>query len=544
MARSRSHSFKISSLAALIALFAACGGGDGGGGTNPPPPPPPNNTPASITLSQTGALSVVSGVTATVSAQVLASDGRVLSGQTVTWASSNAAVASVSGGVITGVLVGTASITAAVGTVTSPAITVTVTPGAATQLSVKTQPGGAQVAVAFSSQPVVEIRDAAGNLVTASALTIAASIGSGTGTLTGLTNVAAVAGVAAFSNLSMTGQAGSRTLSFAASGLPSASSAPFVLAPGLPSQSLLIQQPIGGAIGAPLIQPAIVELRDISGNVATTSTSAVTATVVSGSGVITAGGQKTTVNGRATFNDLRITGTTGLYRLGFSATGVAAALLADPFALIPILYGFPGEKILLVNAGQNVLPPLSAGQAPLFQSSAPARVTVDNTGRLLAIAEGQAWVSASVPAGGDSVLVIVPRTMDGPVFATGLGDYTLFGAQTDIELVVYPRGTAVGSFSVLIGLNTQDFTASFTPFTRNIPGGQVAAVQLEGGLLRYSVATTTPITVPTSFGRVTLLNGPPGSRLSITISALDATAPDGTDVFPFITSTFLPLIFR
>jgi hypothetical protein len=398
--------------------------------------------------------------------------------------------------------------------------------------------------VAFSTQPAVEIRDAAGNLVTASTLNVTATIGSGSGTLTGLTSVAASNGVATFTNLSMTGPTGSRTLAFAASGLPSAASAPFNLAPGLPSQALLAQQPIGGAIGAPLIQPAIVELRDVSGNVATTSTATVSATVISGSGVITAGAQKTTVNGRATFDDLRITGTTGIYRLGFSASGVTAALVADPFALVPILYGIPGQKILLVNAGQSVAPPLSAGQAPLFNSSAPSRVSVDNLGRMLAIGEGQAWVSASVPAGGDSVLVIVPRTLDGPVFATGLGDYTRFGAQTDIELVVYPRGTAVGSFSVLIGLNTQDFTASFTPFTRTIAGGQVAAVQLEGGLLRYSVATTTPITVPTSFGRLTLLNGPPGSRLSITMSALDATAPDGSDIFPFVTSTFLPLIFR
>lgn len=535
--------FRHGAAAALAFFLTACGGGGDGGGTTPPPPPP-NNTPASITLSQAGALGVVSGTTATITAQVLASDGRVLSGQTVVWASSNSGVASVAGGVITGVLVGTANITASVGTVTSPTVAVTVTPGAPTQISVKTQPAGAQVAVPFTTQPVVELRDAAGNVATTSSLAVTASIGSGSGTLSGVTTATASAGTATFSNLSMTGPIGSRTLAFAASGLPSASSAAFDLAPGFPAQSLLIQQPLGGAIGAPPIQAAIVELRDVSGNRASTSTAVVSATLLSGAGIITAGGQVTTVDGRATFSDLRITGSTGFYQLGFSSAGVGTALVADPFALVPILYGFPGQKIVLLNPGQTLSPPLSSGQAPLFQSSAPSRVTVNNFGQLAAIGEGQAWVSASVPAGGDSVHVIVPRTVDGPVFATGLGDYTRFGAQTDIELVVYPRGTAVGSFSILIGLNTQDFTASFTPFTRDIPGGQVAAVQLEGGLLRYSVATTTPITVPTSFGRITLLNGPPGSRLSITMSALDATAPNGADIFPFVTSTFLPLIFR
>ena len=212
--------------------------------------------------------------------------------------------------------------------------------------------------------------------------------------------------------------------------------------------------------------------------------------------------------------------------------------------LASIIYGAAGEKIIVINQGDLLTPAISAGVLPQFRSSAPSRVTVDNTGRMRGVAEGQSWVSASIPAGGDSILVIVPRTVTGPIVGTSLSSFTLRGGSTDIDLVIAPRGTPMGSFSVFVGLNTQDFTAQFTPFAGTLPGGQVAAVQLEGGLMRFSVIATTPITTPTVFGRVTLLNGPPGSRLMLTVAALDASAPDGSDVFPLMTSTFFPLIFR
>ena len=160
------------------------------------------------------------------------------------------------------------------------------------------------------------------------------------------------------------------------------------------------------------------------------------------------------------------------------------------------------------------------------------------------LAEGQSWVSAAIPAGSDSVLVIVPRTADGPIVGAALPGFTLRGGSTDIDLVLLPRGTAVGSFSVFVTVNSQDFTPQFNPFTVTNPGVQVTAVQMEGGPMRFSVVATTPITQPLSFGRVTLLNGPAGAQLMLRVTALDANAPDGTDIFPLLTSTYFPVIFR
>jgi hypothetical protein len=165
---------------ALGAVFVACGGGGDSGTT---PPPPPDNTPNRITLSVTGPLTLASGGTTTVTASVLTRDGRTLTGQTIAWTSSDANVARVTDGTITAVLVGTANITAAVGAVTSAPLAITTTPGTPTQLTIRTQPGGARVAIPLQTQPVVDIKDAAGNLISAVTLAITAAIASGGVTL-------------------------------------------------------------------------------------------------------------------------------------------------------------------------------------------------------------------------------------------------------------------------------------------------------------------------------------------------------------------------
>lgn len=529
-------------LMALSGSLMACGGG-GDGGSVTPPPPPPNNTPARVTLSVTSPLSLVSGATSTVTASVFTSDGRQLSGQSITWATSDQAIARVSDGTITAALVGTANITAAVGSVVSSPLAVTVTPGTPTQLVVRTQPAGARVAVPFTTQPVVDIRDAAGNVVSSSTLSVSVALASGGGTLSGTSTVTAASGTATFAGLTLSGTIGARTLTFTAPGVTAVTSASFTLAAGDPSSAAIVQQPIGGAIGAPMVVPPVIELRDVAGNVATGATTPVVASVVGGTATIAAGGSAAPVNGRATFTALSLTGGIGSYTLSFVTTGVAA-VAAQPISLSTIVYGTTAQKIVILNSGGAFTPVVSAALPPQFRSSAPSRVSVDAQGRMQGMAEGQSWVSAAIPAGSDSVLVIVPRTADGPIVGASLPGFTLRGGSTDIDLVLLPRGTAVGSFSVFVTVNSQDFTPQFNPFTVTNPGVQVTAVQMEGGPMRFSVVATTPITQPLSFGRVTLLNGPPGAQLMLRVTALDANAPDGTDIFPLLTSTYFPVIFR
>src|SRR5207249_4639682 len=83
--------------------------------------------------------------------------------------------------------------------------TVTLTAGAATQLTVTTEPSStAQSGVAFAQQPVIQLRDASGNPVSQAGVTVTAAIATGGGTLGGtLTATTTETGVATFTNLAI-----------------------------------------------------------------------------------------------------------------------------------------------------------------------------------------------------------------------------------------------------------------------------------------------------------------------------------------------------
>lgn len=526
---------------AYLLITVGCGGGGGDGGSTGPPPGPP--VPARITLSQTGPLSLVSGATSTVTASVTAADGRPVTA-TVTWSSSAPNVATVAEGLITAVLVGSATITASVGAVTSAGLVVTVTPGAPSQLGVRTQPGGAAVAIPFTAQPVVEIRDAAGNTVTSSVVAVDVAVATGGGTLSGTSTATAVAGVATFSGLTLTGVAGPRTLSFSAPGLSSATSGQFNLAPGNPSQLAMRQQPVAGALGAQFFTPAVVELRDVAGNVATGSSAPVSAAISFGGGTL---GGAATVNaaaGVATFTDLTINGAVGDRELSFTV-GTLPPVVSTRFNVALIVYGTPNQKIQVMDVNAAFSPRVSSGPAPAFASRAPSRASVDNTGRITGRAEGQAWVISTIAGGGDSVLVIVPRSTTGPLLRTNLTTFVArSGDSTIVDLILEPRTAAVGAVSLFVGAKSTDYDPKVSGFVFTATGVQIAAFQPNVGIFRFSIVAPAGLTAPLTFGRLIFTNGPPGSTLTININAIDAYAPDGADLYGLVTSTFYPMSFR
>jgi hypothetical protein len=118
---------------------------------------------------------------------------------------------------------------------------VTVSAAAATQLAITTQPSAtAQSGAAFTQQPVIQVRDASNLAVNQAGMVVTASIASGGGTLGGTaTATTNASGVAAFTSLQITGTAGTRTLTFSATGLTSVTST--AIAVSVPSTP-----PVGG----------------------------------------------------------------------------------------------------------------------------------------------------------------------------------------------------------------------------------------------------------------------------------------------------------
>lgn len=113
----------------------------------------------------------------------------------------------------------------------------TVNPGSATQLAYTTQPGGGTAGIAWSQQPVVEVRDAAGNRVTSSSAAVTLSLTTGTGSLSGTATVNAVSGVATFAGLNIDAIGSNKVLSATSAGLTAATSSAFTIAAAATSVS-------------------------------------------------------------------------------------------------------------------------------------------------------------------------------------------------------------------------------------------------------------------------------------------------------------------
>ncbi|HSE50607.1 MAG TPA: Ig-like domain-containing protein [Gemmatimonadales bacterium] len=256
--------------------------------------------------------------------------------------------------------------------VTSAAIVVAgAPPGPATQLSITTQPSSSATSgTAFAQQPVLQLRDAGGTAVAQSGVVVTAAIATGGGTLGGaLSATTNGSGVAAFTNLSITGSAGDRTLSFSATGLTGTTSGivSITALPPSPATQLSIstQPSTTAASGTPFATQPAIQLRDAQGAAVSQSGVPVTVSVASGSATLSG---TLTVNtnstGQATFSGLTLTGTAGAHTLRFTSPGLTDALSAT----INLGAG-AAAKLLIVTQ-----PPSTAKSGKDFSSDTEVRL--------------------------------------------------------------------------------------------------------------------------------------------------------------------------
>ena len=205
--------------------------------------------------------------------------------------------------------------------VTSAAIAVTASPPS--QLSITTQPGAtAANGAQLSPQPVLQLRDAAGIAVAKNGVPVTVAIASGGGTLGGTITVSTnAAGVASFTDLSISGLVGSRTLAFSSPGLSGATSTPIGLTAGPATKIAILVQPAALELsGIPIRQP-VLQIQDVSGNPVPMAGVLVTVSIASGPGTLSGNvAVSTSAAGTAAFSGLTINGT-GAYTLKFTAVG-------------------------------------------------------------------------------------------------------------------------------------------------------------------------------------------------------------------------------
>src|SRR5439155_1657026 len=223
------------------------------------------------------------------------------------------------------------------------------------------QPTTATAGAAITPAVQVTAQDAEGNVATGFAGSMSVTIGSnaGGGTLSGTTTAAAVAGVAAFPNLSINKVGTGYTLTAAASALTPVASAGFNITPG-PAIGLGFTVQPGDATAGAVITPAVrVTAEDAQGNVATAFSGSVTVALGANPGGGTLAGTATVnaANGLATFSGLSINKAGSGYTLTAAATGLrtstSAAFTITVGALVQLVFTVQPTNVV---AGATIAP--------------------------------------------------------------------------------------------------------------------------------------------------------------------------------------------
>jgi hypothetical protein len=354
--------------------------------------------------------------------------------------------------------------------------------GAAAKLTIATQPSATAAAGApLTIQPVVDITDSGGNVITSNTSTVTATLTSGSGTVTHNTAVA-VAGVATFAGLTLNTSVANYTLTFTDGTLTDAISNNIAVSAGAASQLVITVEPSATvASGAAFAVQPVVKIADAGGNAIIGNTSTVTATVTSAAGTITnATAVVSATTGLATFSGLAINELAGPYTLTFS-DGTATAAVSTSIA---VTAGVAAQLVVTTQPSATDASGAALAQQPVVKvEDAAGNVVISDV----------STVTAKITAGGVSVTPATQVAVAGVASFSGLALNALAGPYT----LTFSDGTLTAatstSVAVTVGAPTQ-LVVTTGPSTSTATGvvlAQQPVVKVEdsGGNVVTTVAT-------------------------------------------------------
>ena len=294
---------------------------------------------------------------------------------------------------------------------------ISVTPGAATQLLITTQPPATTTAGSLFSFTVTA-EDAQGNIDTnfSGSETVALASSLGGGTLGGTLTVAAAGGIAAFSGLNLN-KVGSYTLAVTSGTLASATTNAISVTPGAATQLLITTQPPATTTAGSLIS-FTVTAEDAQGNIDTNFSGSETVALASSLGGGTLGGTLTVAaaGGIAAFSGLN------LNKVGSYTLAVTGGTLAS--ATTNAISVTPGAATQLLITSQ---PPATTTAGSLFSFTVTAE---DAQGNIDTNFSGSETVAlAGSPGGG---------TLGGTLTVAASGGIAAFSGLISTKSVAIP----------------------------------------------------------------------------------------------------------
>ena len=357
--------------------------------------------------------------------------------------------------------------------------------GPATHLAFGVQPGTDAAGIPIAPALQVTAQDSLGNVATNFTGLVTLAITSGTGAsgavLSGQATLAASAGIATFSNLSVDKVGTAYTLSAATPSLPSITSVPFDVIPGPAAALVFTQQPSTTTAGLTITPSIQVTAHDAMGNVATGWNGTVTVSITAGTGAFgaTLSGTRTVLagGGVATLADLSINKSANGYTLSADATGLVAGVSSS----FDILTGAVSQLSFTV---QPATATAGVAIAPAVQVS--ARDGAGNT----------------VPSFTDTVAISLGANPAGGTLGGTLKVPAIAGVATFPDLMLAKAGSgyrfqaasgawiaASNAFSVSAGTGTQ-FSFATQPTTSGAGSAITPAVQVEALDAYGNVATS------------------------------------------------------
>src|SRR5205823_850762 len=213
-----------------------------------------------------------------------------------------------------------------------------ISPGQAAQLLFTVQPTGTTAGAVITPAVRVTARDAQGNTATGfnGSVTVALGANASGATLSGTTTAAAVAGVATFGDLSLNRAGTGYTLTAAAKGVASGTSAAFDVGAAAADRLVFTVQPVSTTAGAAIAPAVQVTAQDGLGNTVPSFTGSVTVTLGNNpvAGTLTGTTTVAATNGVASFASLSIDRAGSGYTLTAAATGVTTGSSAA-FSITP-----------------------------------------------------------------------------------------------------------------------------------------------------------------------------------------------------------------
>ncbi len=259
-------------------------------------------------------------------------------------------------------------------TATSSAFNVTV--GTPSKLAFNVQPSATAAGATISPAVTVNIQDAGGNPTTSTA-NVGLTIGTnpGGGALSGTPTVAAVAGTATFSTLSINKSGIGYTLVASATGMTGATSSAFNITAGTATKLGFATSPARGIPGVAFAVQPVVAVQDVNGNtVAGDNTTIITIAPNSGSMTCSGGLSRTAVAGLATWSGCSLAAV-GV-NLTLTATDATGGGAPHPYTLATSAQFDVADRLVFATQPSGTS---SAGIAFATQPAVAVRAGASNT---------------------------------------------------------------------------------------------------------------------------------------------------------------------